>query len=69
MWHLHAHHDSSDRTHSFGLAYGLLIKELASLAASIFAVDKNGIITYRELVAEVTHEPNYDATEAARAAV
>ncbi len=45
----------------FGKNYGILIKELRLLARSIFVYDKNGMLTYSELVPEVTNEPNYEA--------
>jgi thiol peroxidase len=51
--------DYQDR--SFGLNYGVLIKELKLLARSVFVIDRNGKVTYREIVGEVTAEPDYDA--------
>ena len=50
---------------SFGMAYGVVIKELRLLSRSIFVVNKAGIITYCELVPEVSHEVNFDAALAA----
>ena len=51
----------------FGTKYGLLIKELRLLARAVFVVDKQGIVRYKELVAEVTNEPDYEAAlQAAR---
>ncbi|GEM_PF-2963431 len=35
------------------------IKELGLLARSVFVVDRAGKVTYREIVSEVTHEPDY----------
>jgi len=52
---------SDHRDASFGLAYGLLIKELRLLARAVMVVDKSGIIRYLELVKEVADEPNYEA--------
>ncbi len=52
---------SDHRDASFGMAYGLLIKELRLLARAVFIVDQKGLIQYKELVKEVTNEPNYDA--------
>lgn len=46
---------------SFGLSYGVLIKELKLLARAVFVIDKNGKIAYREIVREVTAEPDYAA--------
>lgn len=54
---------------SFGLAYGVVIKELRLLTRSIFVVDKNGVLTYCEIVPEVTHEVDFDAALAAAKAV
>lgn len=51
--------DYQDR--SFGLAYGLLIKELKLLARAVYVIDKNGKVAYREIVSEVTAEPDYTA--------
>ncbi len=45
----------------FGLKYGVLIKELKLLARSVWIVDKDGIIRYKQIVPEVTNEPDYDA--------
>jgi thiol peroxidase len=44
---------------SFGLNYGVLIKELKLLARSVFVIDAKGKIAYREIVKEVTSEPDY----------
>jgi thioredoxin-dependent peroxiredoxin len=55
--------DYQDR--SFGLAYGVLIKELKLLARSVFVVGKDGKVAYREIVKEVTAEPDYAAALAA----
>jgi thioredoxin-dependent peroxiredoxin len=55
--------DYQDR--SFGLNYGVLIKELKLLARSVWVIDQNGLIAYRQIVPEVTHEPDYDAALAA----
>ena len=55
---------------SFGLAYGLAIEELRLLARAVFVLDKKGVIAYKELVPEMTHEVNFDAAlTAARALV
>ena len=55
--------DYKDR--SFGEAYGLMIKELALLARAIVVVDRNGKVSYVQVVKEVTEEPDYDAVLAA----
>lgn len=41
-------------------ALGVHIKELRLLARTVFIVDAGGRIVYREIVSEVTSEPNYD---------
>ena len=46
---------------SFGENYGLLIDELKLLARAVYIVDANGKIAYREIVPEVTDEPDYTA--------
>ncbi|EAT15392.1 thiol peroxidase [Desulfuromonas acetoxidans] len=51
--------DYQDR--SFGLAYGLLIDELKLLARAVYVVDAQGKVAYREIVSEVTAEPDYQA--------
>jgi len=52
---------SDHRETAFGLAYGVLIKELRLLARSIFVVDKNGVVQYVQHVKEVAQEPDYGA--------
>jgi thiol peroxidase len=51
--------DYQDR--SFGENYGVLIKELKLLARAVFVIGKDGKIAYREIVKEVTSEPDYSA--------
>ncbi len=49
--------------------WGLLVKELGLLARTVYVVDKNGRVTYREIVPEMASEPDYEAAiAAARAA-
>lgn len=50
---------------SFGMEYGLLIKELRLLTRAVLVVNKEGIITYQEIVNEITNEPDYAAAIAA----
>lgn len=52
---------SDYRDRSFGLAYGVLIKELLLLARVIFVVDATDTIRYIQVVPEVTTEPDYAA--------
>ena len=47
--------------HSFGKAYGVLIKENKLLARAIFVVDKANVVRHVEYVKEITNEPNYEA--------
>jgi thiol peroxidase len=56
---------SDHRDVAFGEAFGLLIKELRLLARAVFVVDKEGTIRYKELVGELTNEPDYDGALAA----
>jgi thiol peroxidase len=52
---------SDHRDANFGLAYGVLIKELRLLARAVFVVDRAGTVQYVELVNEIANEPDYDA--------
>jgi thiol peroxidase len=52
---------SDHREASFGTAFGVLIKELRLLARAVFVVDKAGTIRYKQLVEEISREPNYEA--------
>ena len=51
---------SDHRDAAFGAAYGVLIKELRLLARSIFIIDKNNIIRYKEIVPEQSSHPDYE---------
>ena len=53
---------SDHRDADFGSSYGVLIKELRLLARAVFVVDEDNIIRYIEIVGELTHEPDYDAS-------
>lgn len=58
---------SDHREASFGMSYGVLIKELRLLARSIFVIDKDDILRYKEIVPEQSNHPDYDrALEALR---
>ena len=52
---------SDYRERSFGLSYGVLVKELMLLSRSIFVVDGDDTITYLQHVAEIVDEPDYAA--------
>jgi thiol peroxidase len=56
---------SDFREHSFGPAYGVLMKELGLLARSVFIVGKDKTVLYKQIVPEVTEEPDYEAVIAA----
>jgi thiol peroxidase len=51
---------SDYRDRSFGLAYGVLIKERKLLARAVFIVDDQDIVRYAELVPDIAQEPDYD---------
>ncbi len=45
---------------SFSLSYGIYIRELGLIARSVWIIDKNGTITYRQIVPDIAQEPDYD---------
>jgi thioredoxin-dependent peroxiredoxin len=45
---------------SFGMAYGLLIKEKRLLARAVFIIDAEDIVRYVEYVKEVAQAPDYE---------
>ncbi len=52
---------SDYQEHSFGEAYGLLIKEIKLLARAVLVINRAGNIVYLERVKELTDEPDYGA--------
>ena len=46
--------------HSFGLAWGLRIKELGLLARSVVILDANDVVRYVQIVPETTELPDFD---------
>ncbi len=56
---------SDYQTHKFGEAYGLTIEELKLLTRAVFVLDASGKVVYKEVVSEVTQEPNYPPALAA----
>ncbi|MBB5870030.1 thiol peroxidase [Allocatelliglobosispora scoriae] len=61
---------SDHRDLSFGLAYGVAIKELRLLARAVFVVDADDTVVWTEYVPELGHHPDYTgALAAARAAL
>lgn len=58
---------SDYRGGTFGRAYGVFIEELYLDTRAIFVIGPDNTIQYKEIVAEVTEEPNYEAAlESAR---
>ncbi len=51
---------SDHKEAQFGIAYGVLIKELRLLARAVFLVDQKGMLQYMQLVKEIASEPNYE---------
>ncbi|WP_240419043.1 thiol peroxidase [Paenibacillus periandrae] len=51
---------SDYKNHSFGTAYGVLIKEIHLLMRSIFVLDANDNVQYVEYLGEMTEHPNYE---------
>ena len=59
-------HTLSDyREGAFGEAFGVLIAGLRLLARAVFVLDREGVVRYKEIVEELTDEPDYDAAIAA----
>ncbi|MDP3283788.1 MAG: thiol peroxidase [Desulfobacterales bacterium] len=52
---------SDYKTADFGMAYGVLIKEIKLLARAVFVTDKKGVIRYIQIVKEIADEPDYGA--------
>ncbi len=46
---------------NFGLAYGVLIKDLRLLARAVFVIDRDNTIRHIEIVSETSKEPDYEA--------
>ena len=60
---------SDYQTHKFGDDYGLTIEELKLLTRAVFVLDSKGTVVYKEVVKEVTQEPDYaKALEALKSA-
>ena len=59
---------SDFRNKDFANAYGVLLggSVLAGVTCrAIFAVNEEGVVTYKQIVPEITEEPDYDAAIAA----
>jgi len=51
---------SDYRYGSFGLNYGVLIKELNLLSRGTFILDSGNVLRYRQIVRELTNQPDFD---------
>ena len=51
---------SDYRDAAFGETYGVLMKGLRLLARAVFVVDAKGILRHKQIVSEITNEPDYD---------
>ena len=61
---------SDHKDTSFGMAYGVLIKELRLLARTVFVIGRGGKVKYIQYVKETASEPDYDEVlEAVKAAM
>ncbi len=56
---------SDYQTHAFGADYGLTIEQLKLLTRAVIVLDADGQVAYKEIVPEVTKEPDYSAAMAA----
>ena len=52
---------SDYRSLNFTRSWGLLVKELQLPARAVYVLGKNDEVLYREIVPEITSEPNYEA--------
>lgn len=46
---------------NFGESYGLIIKDMGLLTRAIFIIDSQGVVRYKELVANISQHPNYES--------
>ena len=56
---------SDYQTHQFGTDFGVTIEELKLLTRAVIVLDAEGKVAYKEIVSEVTEEPDYAAAMAA----
>ncbi len=52
---------SDHRDFSFAAAFGLGVKELRLLARAVYVVDPGGKVVYREVVSDLSRQPDYEA--------
>lgn len=45
----------------FGENYGLIIKDMGLLTRAIFIIDSQGVVKYKELVANISQHPDYES--------
>lgn len=53
----------------FGMNYGLLIKDMGLLSRAVFVISPDNEIVYKEIVSELSEQPDYDAALAALVAI
>jgi thiol peroxidase len=51
---------SDHRYGSFSLNYGVLIRELNLLARGVFILDQGNVLRYRQIVKELSHQPDFE---------
>ena len=56
---------SDYQTHAFGTDWGVQIEELKLLTRAVFVLNAEGVIAHKEIVPEVTEEPDYATALAA----
>jgi len=52
---------SDHKEADFGVKYGILISELRLLARAAFVVDRKGLLRYKQIVKEISDEPDYQS--------
>jgi thiol peroxidase len=52
---------SDYKTRSFGSSWGMLVEESQLLARAVFVLDPNGVVTYAEIVPDISNEPDYES--------
>lgn len=56
---------SDHKDASFGKAYGVLMPDIRLLARALFVVDRAGVVRYKQVVPEISQEPDYEPVLAA----
>ena len=51
---------SDYKTRSFGTSWGMLIDESQLLARGVFVLNADGMVTYAQVVPDISHEPDYE---------